>query len=100
MSRRPILKARILLDGLPFTTYGRNGWALLQLVTAGAKGCTPIYNPGPRWSAYVFNLRGLGLIIETRHEVHKGQFAGTHARYVLHSAIEIIEILESAAVAA
>ena len=100
MPKRPILKVRILPDGQTFTTHGRNGWALLELVAAGAKGRTPIDNPGPRWSAYVFNLRALGLAIETRHEGHKGPFAGTHARYVLHSPMEIIEVPEAEAEAA
>jgi hypothetical protein len=64
---------------------------LLELLKAGANGCTPIDNPGPRWSGYVFNLkREYGLDIETRHERHHGNFPGTHARYVLLSAVEII----------
>jgi hypothetical protein len=68
------------------TAKGRDAWALLELEReAGKRGCTPITTPGPRWSAYVFNLRGMGLIIETIHESHDGPFPGTHARYVLHS---------------
>jgi hypothetical protein len=39
----------------------------------------------------VLNLRGMGLIIETIHESHDGPFSGTHARYVLHSQISILE---------
>jgi len=35
---------------------GRVAWTLHQLLTAGAKGCTPIENPAPRWSDYVFKL--------------------------------------------
>lgn len=57
---------------------------------AGPLGCTPIDNPGPRWSGYVFNLkRNYGLSIETVHEPHGGPFAGNHGRYILHSAVEI-----------
>ena len=64
---------------------------MLELVKAGQRGCSPIDNPGPRWSAYVFNLRTeFGVAIETIHENHGGQFAGTHARYVLHSTVEIL----------
>jgi hypothetical protein len=62
-----------------------------NLKRQGERGCTPITTPGPRWSAYVFNLRGMGLIIETIHESHEGPFPGTHARYVLHSPISILE---------
>lgn len=73
---------------------GRNAWALHNLIAAGKSGCTPITHVGPRWSAYVFNLRKeIGLDIETKHEAHDGPFAGTHARYILHS--NILEVLES-----
>lgn len=68
---------------------GRDAWALQQLVNAGPKGCTPIDNPGPRWSGYVFNLRQIGIDIETVHEPHKGQFPGTHARYILHTPVKL-----------
>jgi hypothetical protein len=86
-----IVTANVLPHGGAFTVTGRDAWALLELVTAGPKGCTSIDNPGPRWSAYVHMLRhGYGLAIETRHEAHKGQFPGTHARYVLSSVVEIV----------
>lgn len=70
---------------------GRDAWALLELVKEGPRGATPINNPGPRWSAYVFNLRRMGLSIQTIDEPHGGPFAGTHARYVLKSRVEVIE---------
>ena len=76
---------------------GRDRWALEQLMAAGKTGCTPIDTPGPRWSGYVFNLRELGVEIETVHEPHDGPFSGTHARYVLRSNIRHIEIGEAAA---
>lgn len=62
---------------------GRNAWALDRLREAGPKGCTPRTEPAPRWSAYVHNLRGLGVPIETLTEPHGGEFSGTHGRYVL-----------------
>ena len=65
------------------TVCGRNLWALERLAAAGLRGCTPITKPGPRWAAYVHTLRGLGVPVETIHEEHKGEFPGTHARYVL-----------------
>lgn len=76
---------------------GRDQWALDCLMAAGAKGCTPIDTPGPRWSAYVFNLRALGVDIETVHEAHEGPFSGTHARYVLRSCVERLTGAEDAA---
>ena len=89
---RLTIKARILPDGLTFAVFGRDAWALSELHGAGQRGCTPIDNPGPRWSAYVHKLKRLhGLSIETLNEAHKGQFAGTHARYVLQSQVEILE---------
>ncbi len=73
------------------TVKGRPAWAMLQLMTAGERGFTPIDNPGPRWSAYVFDLRHLGIAIETVHETHGGAFRGTHGRYVLRSNIKLLE---------
>lgn len=70
-------------DPFRIVVSGRDRWALEELRKAGGTGCTPIDNPAPRWSAYVFNLRELGLDIETIHEPHGGEFSGTHARYVL-----------------
>ena len=67
---------------------GRERWALECLMPAGDRGCTPIETPGPRWSAYVFDLRGMGLDIETVTEPNTGPFVGTHARYVLRSLVE------------
>ena len=76
------------------TLKGRDAWALLQLMTAGEKGCTPMDNPGPRWSAYVHNLRNLGIRIETVHEHHGGAFKGVHGRYVLRSSVKLAEGVE------
>lgn len=85
-----IVTARALPDGHAFTVMGRDAWALLELHHAGSQGCTAIEHPGPRWSAYVFNLkRRHGLDIETLHESHRGEFPGSHARYVLRSSVEI-----------
>lgn len=67
---------------------GRTRWALECLKAGGKRGCTPIDTPGPRWSGYVHNLRGLGVVIETVPEAHGGPFSGTHARYVLRSHVE------------
>ena len=67
------------------TVTGRDEWALRQLISSALKGCTPIDNPAPRWSAYVHNLRDMGFDIETITERHGGPFPGNHARYVLHS---------------
>ena len=69
---------------------GRYAWALLELKKAGKRGCTPIDNPAPRWSAYIHQLRHeYGLDIQTIWEVHKGPFPGTHARYVLLSDVDV-----------
>jgi hypothetical protein len=66
---------------------GRTAWALDRLREAGPRGCTPITEPAPRWSAYVFNLRGLRVPIETVTEPHGGEFSGTHGRYVLRARV-------------
>lgn len=74
-------------EAFPITVYGRNRWALECLMAAGARGCTPIDTPGPRWSSYVYDLRQMGVQIETRREPHDGPFQGTHARYLLRSEV-------------
>lgn len=66
---------------------GRDRWALESLRRAGPKGCTPIDHPGPRWSAYVFSLKEMGVEIEKVTEKHNGDFPGHHARYVLRSTV-------------
>lgn len=68
---------------------GRTRWALDRLRAAGETGCTPITQPAPRWAAYVHTLRELGVAIETIHEKHEGEFAGTHARYVLRCGVAL-----------
>jgi hypothetical protein len=70
---------------------GRHEWALVQLMAAGAKGCTAISNPAPRWSAYVFKLRRAGFNIETFREAHHGKYPGHHARYILRDIVEAQE---------
>lgn len=69
---------------------GRVAWTLLQLIEAGKVGCTPIERPAPRWSDYVFQLRALGVGIETILEKHAGPFPGNHGRYILRSSVELL----------
>lgn len=74
------------------TVAGRERWALECLIVAGKKGCTPIDTPGPRWSAYVFDLRHeFNVGITTHTEAHEGQFPGSHARYTLDVAVRPID---------
>lgn len=97
MSDKLRLIAKIEPDGGVHEVIGRDAWALKNLMEAGKRGCTPIDHPGPRWSHYVFKLRGMGFIIETVHEDHGGPFAGTHARYVLRSQVTILREMGRAA---
>ena len=95
MSNRLEVRA-IVQPGTPdertINLVGRNGWTLMNLVKSGPMGCSPIDQPAPRWSAYVFNLRqDFGLSIVTLHETHGGLFAGTHGRYVLQDDVVIVE---------
>jgi hypothetical protein len=78
-------------DGVAFAILvsGRVRWALDQLLKAGTTGCKPIHNPAPRWSAYIFDLRGMGVEIETITETHAGDFPGHHALYVLRSGVSL-----------
>lgn len=96
MTARLRIKARILPDGSAKTVVGRDAWALKNLISAGEAGCTPINTPGPRWSHYVYKLRGSGFVIETVHEAHGGPFPGVHARYILRSEVELVAESEAA----
>lgn len=89
MTKRSQIRVRIEPDGKTMTVVGRDAWALKHLIEAGENGCTPIDQPAPRWSQYIFKLRGFGFVIETIHESHVGPFAGSHARYVLRSRVTI-----------
>ena len=89
MGKRLVVTYRVLPDGRWQKIAGRDAWALMQLVAAGTKGVTPIERPAPRWSAYIHNLRKVGLAIETKHESHGGPFPGTHGRYVLQNQVEM-----------
>lgn len=77
------------------TVGGRVLWALESLMKAGPRGCTPISDPAPRWSHYVWLLRGRGVEIETVTEQHGGAFPGSHGRYVLRS--QVSPVLQEAA---
>ncbi|NDR59198.1 winged helix domain-containing protein [Aliiruegeria sabulilitoris] len=74
-------------DPFRINITGRVNWAMEQLLAAGDNGCTPIFHPAPRWSHYIWVLRGECVEIETIHEPHEGEFPGTHACYVLRSQV-------------
>ena len=103
MSRSACLKVRVLIAAAMhraaaiITVAGRDAWALQKLIEAGETGVTPLDTPGPRWSHYVFKLRRAGLVIETIHESHGGRFPGRHARYVLRSAVTVLDETDLAA---
>jgi hypothetical protein len=88
------LTVKVRLEGNPPIERlfeGRLAWTLTQLLGAGENGCTPMDQPAPRWSDYVFKLRRAGVAIETLHEAHGGSFSGHHGRYVLRSRVTILE---------
>ena len=89
---RKCFKFHVIGEGRTVAPHGREFWALKNLYEAGENGCTPIDHPGPRWSAYVYDLRHeFGLNIETVTEKHGGDFPGTHARYILRTQVEPME---------
>ena len=86
------MKIRVTLLSEPSRTFeldGRLGWALTQLVDAGARGVTPLRRPAPRWSAYVHKLRKMGFPIDTVMEGHEGPYPGQHARYRLACDVQV-----------
>jgi len=86
------LKIRLPADDRELELSGRDAWALWSLIEAGPSGCTPLTHVGPRWSAYVFNLRKRGIDVETKHETHGGAYSGHHANYVLRSPVEVVSV--------
>ncbi len=66
-----------------FELKGRLGWTMYQLAQAGPRGVTPLECPALRWSGYIFDLRKMGIPIETEMEEHAGAYRGRHARYRL-----------------
>lgn len=90
-NENPVIRLTVRLeDGSVITAQGRDAWALSKLIEAGDRGCTPIEHVGPRWSHYVWKLRGFGLAIETINETHDGPYSGRHARYLLRSGLTVI----------
>ena len=79
-----------LPDGSQQFFVGREAWTLRHLVNAGASGVTTIDHPAPRWSHNVYKLRQAGLVISTDYEPHSGEFPGTHGRYRLETAVEVV----------
>lgn len=92
MSDVDSITVRVIANGDVLRFRGRDAWALHCLVVAGEAGCPPICHPGPRWSGYVYNLRRAGLDIVTKTERHAAPYAGTHARYVLRTPVEIVAV--------
>lgn len=83
-----------LLSGQPrtFKLDGRLGWTLATLAKAGTKGVATVERPAPRWSAYVHDLRKMGIQIETEMEPHAGSYPGQHARYRLASGVRVVTL--------
>lgn len=86
-----LITIRIEPDGRILRIGGRAGWFLRKLIGFGKRGCTPADFPaGLRLAHYAYLLRREGLIIETEHEAHGGDYPGHHARYRLRT--EVTEI--------
>jgi hypothetical protein len=86
------LRVRIGDENGPMKTLaGRDAWALEVLIERGERGATPIDAVGPRWSHYIWKIRGEGIVVETINESHGGPFKGRHARYVLRSPLIVVD---------
>ncbi len=94
MSRKVTVTFTTYFDGQPKTyeVEGRAAESLLCLVQAGETGITAleVNSWAYRLASYIHDLRHkFGLDIRTLKELHEG---GSHARYVVLSAVEIIRI--------
>ena len=97
MSKQFKVTARKLPGGVEFRALGQEGRTLLLLHEKGALGVVAYdFRGGPpfRLLAYTWALmRNHGLVIETRREQHE---CGWHGRFVLHTPIEIIAVVDLA----
>ncbi len=90
---KDVVELLVSISGRPAVIIkGRYARCLYTLIRAGKRGVSPAMDdPMPRWSHYVFWLRSrYEVAIETVTEKHDGPYAGTHARYVLHSNVAIL----------
>lgn len=75
------------------TATGREAQTIIALVEAGTKGITSLETFKAGWAvrlgAYIFDLRGFGVPIETTREPHDG---GNHARYKLSGPVTLIAV--------
>lgn len=89
------VRARVLPDGMPFTAAGQEALTLLLLEQNGPSGVVAYdFRGGPpfRLPAYTWSLmRKHGLQIETRREGHDN---GWHGRFVLHTPVEILKVID------
>ena len=67
-SKKPYFVVRFP-DHPPKKVSGRMAWALERLVQAGDQGVTTLEEPAPRWSHYIYQLRGIGIDVETEHRI-------------------------------
>lgn len=97
-AQKPSIRLR-MLEGATFASgsveknfTGRPAWAADGLLKNGDKGLRTIDCPATQLPFYIFQLRKAGIIIRTIMEKHGGPFAGRHARYVLESNVERVEL--------
>ncbi len=80
-------------DDPAITVTGREAQTILALVEAGTKGITSLETFKAGWAvrlgAYIFDLRGFGVPIETTREPHDG---GNHARYRLAGPVTLLHV--------
>ena len=75
------------------TVTGREAQTIAALVNAGSKGISSLDTFKAGWAvrlgAYIFDLRRMGVPIETTREAHDG---GNHARYRLTAPVTLITV--------
>lgn len=86
-----------LPDGSKIHVVGRDAETLIRLVEKGPRGLRAFDFPGGppfRLGAYIFDLRGMGLVIRTERARHA---TGQHGVYFLETPVTIQRIVEGAA---
>jgi hypothetical protein len=90
------IKVQVTVDGSPVRRFAsRDSGTLHKWTQTTEGGCTLSEHPAPRWNHDVCWLLWERVGSQTVAEKHDGRYAGTHARYVLRSRVEVHQVVRA-----
>ena len=91
-----VIKVQVTVDGSPVRRFaGHHYWTLHELIQTAEGSWTSMEHPAPQWNHDVCWLPREGAGIQTVTEKHDGPCAGTHARSVLRSRVEVHQVVRA-----